>query len=83
MANPRHFKTKKVTTFFWIFLDFFQIFLFHLNARDYRKFGNPEREYQIPEISVPGKFGDTEFPKNSHIRTSVLPKEKNSGMALP
>ena len=57
--------------------------MIHLNAREYWKYVNTEREYWIPENPVPGKFGNTEFPKNSHSRTSVLPKEKNSGMALP
>ena len=52
---------------------------FHLNAREYRKFGNTEREYRIPEIPVPEKFGNTEFPKNSHSRTSIFPKEKKIG----
>ena len=54
---------------------------FSLDAREYRKFGNPEREYRIPELPVPGKFGNTKFPKNSHSRTSVFPKANNSGMA--
>ena len=58
-------------------------FGFFLDAWEYRKFGNPEREYRIPEIPVPGKFGNTEFPKYSHSRTSVFPKENNSGMAPP
>ena len=57
------------------FLDFF------LDAWEYWKFGNPEREYRIPETPVPGNFGITEFPKNSHSRTSVFPKANNSGMA--
>ena len=39
--------------FFLDFFDFFSDFFFHLNAREYRKFGNPEREYRIPEIPVP------------------------------
>ena len=59
---------------------FFGIFF---DSREYRKFVNPEREYRIPEIPVPGKFGNTVFPKNSHSRTSVFPKEKKSGMAPP
>ena len=61
----------------------FGFFSDFLNTREYWKFGNPEQEYRIPEIPVPGKFGNTEFQKNSHSRTSVLPKEKNSGMAPP
>ena len=72
--------------FFWFcFRPFvcFSVFLYNQNAREYRKFGNPEREYRIPEIPVPGKFGNTEFPKYSHSRTSVFPKENNSGMAPP
>ena len=64
----------------YIFVGFFSGFLC---AREYRKFGNTEREYRIPENPVPGKFGNTEFPKNSDSRTSVFPKEKNSGMAPP
>ena len=75
--SPLFFEKNRV---FWIL---FQIFLIHLNAREYWKFGNPEREYRIPEIPVPGKFGNTEFPENSHSWTSVLPKENDSGMAPP
>ena len=78
-GNPENARESPKNISFWRrkkdFLDFF------LDAREYWKFGNPEQEYRIPEIPVPGKFGNTEFPKNSHSRTSVFPKEKNLGMA--
>ena len=69
--------------FFLIFFRFFVDLLFNLNAREYQKFDNPEREYRIPEIPEPGKFGNTEFPKNSHSRTSVFPEKKIREWPLP
>ena len=53
------------------------------NVWESHKFIIPEREYQIPENHIPGIFGNIEFPKIFHSRTSGFPKQKNSEMAPP